>query len=58
MNHGFEMDLFGRNQRKPLPQIKTHLMSKQRPGAGAGAITLEITGLTNTLKQIEILFHD
>jgi hypothetical protein len=38
MNNGFQMRFFGGQNRKALPQIKPHLVTKDRQSAGSGAV--------------------
>ena len=40
-----------------MPQVETHLVAKQRPGACTGTVTLEIAKLADAIKQVQILFH-
>jgi hypothetical protein len=57
MYYGFQMTLFGGNQRKSFGQIKTHLMAKYSYGAGAGAIILGNPLFQGVSNQLQILFH-
>jgi len=41
MDDGFEVNFFGRDQRKALLQVKPHLVAKHAFGACAGAVGLE-----------------
>ena len=38
INDGLEVHFFGGNQRKPLGQVKTHLIAKHAARSGAGAV--------------------
>ena len=43
MHDGLEVNLFGRDQRKALAQIKAHLVAKNAFGTGASAVRFEDT---------------
>ena len=52
-----QMQFLGRDQRKTLRQVKTHLVTEHRPGASAGAIRFLATLFENMSHQLKILLH-
>ena len=57
MDDGFQMQLFGRQNRKAMAQIKAHLMAEHGQSAGAGAIIALHAVVQHMLKQVKILLH-
>ena len=57
MNNRTQMQLFRRHQREPCIQIETHLGTKYRSCAGAGAVGFFRAVLHDMLEQIEINLH-
>src|SRR5262245_25859362 len=55
INDRFQMQLFRRHQRKPLRQVKPHLISKNTARSGARAIAFGRSAIQNVLEQFEIL---
>ena len=51
------MQLFGRDHRKTVGQIKAHLMAEHAACSGSGAVGAVNAGFHNAGKQIEILLH-
>jgi len=51
------VQLLGGHQRKAGVQIEAHLVAKDAHRAGAGAIALRSTVLTDVAQKIEILAH-
>ena len=51
------MQLFGRCHGKALGEIKTHLVTKNRARAGAGAVGFVVTVVKNMTHEIEVLLH-
>jgi hypothetical protein len=52
-----QVQLFGGEQRETLPQIKTHLVSKNTDGTGAGAVGFLNAVFQNKIKKIKVLLH-
>ena len=57
MNDAFQMGFFGGHQGKAFLEIKTHLVSKNTAGAGAGTITFIGSRRHDMLKEIKVLLH-
>ena len=51
------MAFFCGHQWKSLLQIKAHLVAKNTPGAGAGAVAFIISGFNDMSKKIQVLLH-
>ena len=51
------MQFFGSQQRKAFTQIKTHLVTKHRPRAGAGTVGFVDTIVENMAHKVVIGFH-
>jgi hypothetical protein len=51
------MQLFGRNQRKALLQIKAHLITENTDGTRAGTVLFACTIVAHMLHQIVVLLH-
>ena len=54
MNDGAQMQLLGRDERKPFGQVKPHLVSENRFGAGAGPVHAGDTGVQDMVQKIMI----
>ena len=52
-----QMHLLGSNQRKPLLQVKTHLIAKSRDRTRAGAVMFLHPMVEDMTEQIKVLFH-
>ena len=57
MDDGFEMQFLGRDGRKLIADIKTHLVTEDAQRAGAGAISFAHTVRFYVLHQFQVLFH-
>jgi len=57
MDNGLQVQLFGRQDREALAQIKAHLVPEHRDRAGAGAIGFLGAMLLDMAHEIEILLH-
>lgn len=51
------MQLFGRQNRKALREIKTHLIAKNRSRSGTGTVTAICAIVKDVLKKIKICTH-
>ena len=53
----FQMQLLGRDQRKPIREVEAQLRTEQRERAGAGPVLLGNALVEDTLHEVEIVFH-
>ena len=57
MDYRFQMQLFGRQNRKAMAQVKTHLMAEHGQSAGAGSVVALYAMVQHMLKQFKVLPH-
>lgn len=57
MDDCFEVNFFGRQKRKSLCQIKSHLISKNTFGSDTSPISFGISMIQYMLEEIKILLH-
>jgi hypothetical protein len=57
MQDGFKMQLLGGEQRKPFPQVETHLVPEGTQGACPGTIGLFDACFQYVVQQVKILDH-
>lgn len=57
MNNTFEMYFFGGNKWKSFCQIKTHLITKNTDGSGAGSVGFLRTVIENMLQELMVWLH-
>lgn len=58
MYNGFKIYFFGREERKPLCEIHTHLIPKPASGANACSIRFIRTVIEEMLEEVEVLTHE
>ena len=57
MHDGLQVQLLGGDERKTLPQIKPHLVTKYRQRAGAGAVGFMDALMEDAIEKLMILAH-
>src|SRR3546814_394786 len=55
--NAFGVQFFGGDQRKALAQVETHLVTEDRPRAGAGAVGFGLTLFVDMPHEIFVLVH-
>ena len=58
VDHPFQEDPFGGQQREARLQVEAHLVAEDPLGAGSGAVAAHDPFREDPLQQIEVLFHD
>jgi hypothetical protein len=57
MDNTLNVKLLGCNQRKPMLQVETHLVTENAPGSSTSAVSFVNSLVQNMLQKVKILLH-
>lgn len=57
VDHAFEKNFTGSDQREPIGEIKSQLSAEDAFGPGPGPVTTDGSSIQNLLQQAEVLVH-